>query len=150
MKMQQRHSAPWPCVLRRTAVAVMIAGGLALSGCETTPESGAGATAKAAPPAPPKAARTDAQCREFQRTITIGGKTEKAYGTACRQPDGTWKEVDKGSATPPPPRQAQAEPDNSFPYQGYPRRYLGPGAGPFYFGLGIGSHGGGVGYGVGF
>lgn len=32
-------------------------------------------------------------CREFQQTITIGGKREQAYGTACRQPDGTWKIV---------------------------------------------------------
>ena len=30
-------------------------------------------------------------CREFQQTITVGGKTEDAYGTACRQPDGTWQ-----------------------------------------------------------
>lgn len=30
-------------------------------------------------------------CREFQQTVTIGGKTETAYGTACRQPDGAWK-----------------------------------------------------------
>jgi surface antigen len=30
-------------------------------------------------------------CREFQTTATIGGKEEKAYGTACRQPDGSWK-----------------------------------------------------------
>ncbi len=30
-------------------------------------------------------------CREFQQTITVGGRTEEAYGTACRQPDGTWK-----------------------------------------------------------
>ena len=34
---------------------------------------------------------TGAYCREFQHTVTIGGKTEDAYGTACRQPDGTWK-----------------------------------------------------------
>ncbi len=33
-------------------------------------------------------------CREFQQTITIGGKTEKAFGTACRQPDGTWKIIE--------------------------------------------------------
>lgn len=32
-----------------------------------------------------------AYCREFQQTITVGGNTESAYGTACRQPDGTWK-----------------------------------------------------------
>ena len=30
-------------------------------------------------------------CREFQQTITAGGDTESAHGTACRQPDGTWK-----------------------------------------------------------
>ena len=30
-------------------------------------------------------------CREFQQTITVGGQTEDAYGTACRQPDGTWQ-----------------------------------------------------------
>ena len=32
-------------------------------------------------------------CREFQSDITIEGKSEKAYGTACRQPDGSWKIV---------------------------------------------------------
>lgn len=32
-------------------------------------------------------------CREYQTTVTIDGKTERAYGTACRQPDGTWKVV---------------------------------------------------------
>lgn len=32
-------------------------------------------------------------CREFQNTVTIDGKTEHAYGTACRQPDGSWKIV---------------------------------------------------------
>lgn len=30
-------------------------------------------------------------CREFQETIVVGGRRQKAYGTACRQPDGTWK-----------------------------------------------------------
>jgi surface antigen len=30
-------------------------------------------------------------CREFQETVTIGGKTETAHGIACRQPDGSWK-----------------------------------------------------------
>ena len=36
---------------------------------------------------------TGAYCREFQQTVNIGGKTQQAYGTACRQPDGTWKVV---------------------------------------------------------
>lgn len=35
-------------------------------------------------------------CREFQQTITVGGQTEQAYGTACRQPDGSWKIVNNG------------------------------------------------------
>jgi surface antigen len=30
-------------------------------------------------------------CREYQQTVTIGGKTEKAYGTACKQANGSWK-----------------------------------------------------------
>ena len=30
-------------------------------------------------------------CREYQQTVTIGGKEDQAYGTACRQPDGSWK-----------------------------------------------------------
>ena len=32
-------------------------------------------------------------CREFAQTVNIGGRTEEAYGTACRQPDGTWQIV---------------------------------------------------------
>ena len=32
-------------------------------------------------------------CREYQSTLSIGGQSEQAYGTACRQPDGSWKVV---------------------------------------------------------
>jgi len=32
-------------------------------------------------------------CREFTQTVLIGGRQEQAYGTACRQPDGTWKVI---------------------------------------------------------
>ena len=32
-------------------------------------------------------------CREFQNQITVGGKTQSGYGTACRQPDGSWQIV---------------------------------------------------------
>src|SRR5262245_58798883 len=32
-----------------------------------------------------------AYCREYQQTVTIDGKPERSYGTACRQPDGSWK-----------------------------------------------------------
>ena len=34
-----------------------------------------------------------AYCREFQQSITVGGKREQGYGTACQQPDGTWRIV---------------------------------------------------------
>ena len=30
-------------------------------------------------------------CREYIIDAVIGGKKEKIYGTACRQPDGSWK-----------------------------------------------------------
>ncbi|OGT51088.1 MAG: hypothetical protein A3E84_04540 [Gammaproteobacteria bacterium RIFCSPHIGHO2_12_FULL_42_13] len=32
-------------------------------------------------------------CREYQTTVTVNGETKKAYGKACRQPDGSWKIV---------------------------------------------------------
>jgi surface antigen len=32
-------------------------------------------------------------CREYEQSVTIGGKAQKSYGTACRQPDGSWKLV---------------------------------------------------------
>ena len=30
-------------------------------------------------------------CREYQTTVTVGSETQDAYGTACRQPAGTWQ-----------------------------------------------------------
>ena len=30
-------------------------------------------------------------CREYEQSVTIGGETQQAYGTACRQPDGSWR-----------------------------------------------------------
>lgn len=32
-------------------------------------------------------------CREFQQQVIIGGRNQDAYGTACRQPDGSWEIV---------------------------------------------------------
>lgn len=29
-------------------------------------------------------------CREYTKDVTIAGRTETIYGTACRQPDGSW------------------------------------------------------------
>ena len=30
-------------------------------------------------------------CREYRQDITVGTEKHQAYGTACRQPDGSWK-----------------------------------------------------------
>lgn len=30
-------------------------------------------------------------CREYMVDAVVGGKKQKVYGTACRQPDGSWK-----------------------------------------------------------
>lgn len=30
-------------------------------------------------------------CREYTQTISVGGKKQEGYGTACRQPDGSWQ-----------------------------------------------------------
>ena len=32
-------------------------------------------------------------CREYQQTVNIGGKSQTAYGRACRDTDGTWRLV---------------------------------------------------------
>ncbi|HZS85111.1 MAG TPA: hypothetical protein VFA50_19710 [Stellaceae bacterium] len=45
------------------------------------------------PPAvygPPAAA---GQCREYTTTSIVGGQPQQLYGTACLQPDGTWRIV---------------------------------------------------------
>ena len=35
-------------------------------------------------------------CREFHHEVTIGGNREQTYGTACRQPDGSWEVISTG------------------------------------------------------
>ncbi len=30
-------------------------------------------------------------CREYSQTVMVGGQSQKAFGNACRQPDGSWK-----------------------------------------------------------
>ena len=32
-------------------------------------------------------------CREYRTTATIAGRRQHLYGTACRQPDGSWQRV---------------------------------------------------------
>ena len=34
---------------------------------------------------------TGGPCREYRLNAVVDGKTDQVYGTACRQPDGTWR-----------------------------------------------------------
>lgn len=44
-------------------------------------------------PAAPYQADNGQYCREFTHKINVGGRSETGYGTACRQPDGSWQIV---------------------------------------------------------
>lgn len=33
----------------------------------------------------------NAYCREFTKTIYVGGRAQQGYGTSCLQPDGSWQ-----------------------------------------------------------
>jgi surface antigen len=33
-------------------------------------------------------------CREYRTTASIGGESQSTWGTACRQPDGSWRLMD--------------------------------------------------------
>jgi len=71
-------------------------------------------------------------CREFQQTIVVGGQEQSAYGTACRQPDGSWQIANAANASAPhaaatpmvtddavayvPPRHPRARTNRHNPY----------------------------------
>ncbi len=96
-------------------------------------------------PAAAVSAPIASNCREFSDTITINGQPQQAHGTACQQPDGSWRIVDQGqSGTPGAPATTQTvpgyypaypypyDPYYSYPYYPY---YYGP---PVALGLGFG------------
>jgi hypothetical protein len=45
----------------------------------------------AAPVSPPYAGRSGQTCREYRSNVTVGGRVQPSYGTACLQPDGSWR-----------------------------------------------------------
>ncbi|WP_353859925.1 hypothetical protein [Azospirillum formosense] len=51
------------------------------------------ATIAATPTGPAYTARNGQLCREYQTTVMVGGLAQPGYGTACRQPDGSWRVV---------------------------------------------------------
>lgn len=94
-------------------------------------------------------------CREFTQTITIAGQKQPAYGTACRQPDGSWKIV-ADEPRPSAPVQAQAAPPPAparpvyaypayapyYPYAYGPYPYFPPFGFSLSFGYVFGGHSG--------
>lgn len=59
------------------------------------PQAGAAGFPQTAGVAPFNAAQPTGQClqvREYQTTIIVGGAPQDAYGNACLQPDGTWRQ----------------------------------------------------------
>ena len=85
-------------------------------------------------------------CREFQQTIIIDGKPQQGYGTACRQPDGTWQIVNPSTlhrAEQPPTEVTHVhvyEPAYPYAYAyPYPYWYF---PGFFSFSFGYEEHGG--------
>lgn len=55
----------------------------------------------AAPLMMAKSAEARDYCREYQKSIRVGGHIESGYGTACMQPDGSWMIVEsRGTVDP--------------------------------------------------
>jgi hypothetical protein len=46
-----------------------------------------------APPAPVYQSGNGQTCREYQTTVMVDGRPQPGYGTACLQPDGTWRMI---------------------------------------------------------
>jgi hypothetical protein len=44
-------------------------------------------------PSAPVAQQSQQYCREYQTTSIINGRPQQVFGTACLQPDGTWRIV---------------------------------------------------------
>lgn len=51
------------------------------------------APVQATPISPPYTDGYGRYCREYQSTLSVGGASQRGYGTACLQPDGSWRIV---------------------------------------------------------
>ena len=113
---------------------------IALSGCVVAPPPTPVITAPATAPVATSSAPQTQHCREFQKTVTIGGRSQEAYGTSCLQPDGSWKIVspEETSPSPAPPPVAAVPVFPAYrpvPFAYYPGYVFGP---PVAVGLGFG------------
>jgi hypothetical protein len=145
---------------RPISLLALLAASAMLAACQTTDSAPQetitwdkpASTVPATPQPPVARGQGEPQCREYQTTITIGGVPQKAYGRACRQPDGTWKDENvlrdqPYSETPP----ARVENIHPYGWRGYhypEHPYYGHGG--LSIGVGAGTRGGYMGYGVGF
>ncbi len=107
----------------------------------------------------PRSDPNGAYCREYQQPVVIGGVSRKSYGTACQQPDGTWKILpsdvqQQANANTPPidyvsPPQYVSAPVYMVPPPVYyqPAPYYGPYPYPYGYGSGFSV---GIGFGGGY
>lgn len=58
-----------------------------------TPAPAPAAPVVGTPASAPYTASNGQTCREYQTTVTVGGQPQDTRGTACLQPDGTWRIV---------------------------------------------------------
>jgi hypothetical protein len=98
--------------------AIVLVIGLLTAGCVAAPPPifAPAASAQMAP----------RQCREFNTTIIVDGREQPAYGTACLQPDGSWRVVPPQTVA---PRETYVERRVYVPYDP-PRYYYPP---PYYY-----------------
>jgi hypothetical protein len=105
--------------IRRLApLALFAAAGLA--GCVGYVPARPVAAVPVATAAPIQQQPVDAGCREFRQTAVVGGQAQEMIGTACPQPDGTWRIIGPPGETAqaaPPPQTVYIE--RSAPYPVY-------------------------------
>ncbi len=58
-------------------------------------------------------------CREYTQSLKIGNALQQGYGTACRQPDGSWQLMPTAqtAGAPPPPPITYVVRENNVYYQ---------------------------------
>lgn len=71
----------------RTTQSTLESSPIGKSGQWRNPDSGASGYVT-----PTRTYQTNGQyCREYTQSITVAGRTQQGFGTACRMPDGTWQ-----------------------------------------------------------
>ena len=101
--------------------------GLVGSACVAEPPPMVVASAPPVPIGAGQPAAPQQGCREFNTPVTIGGQQQQAYGTACMEPDGSWKIEQQIAGQPPQSYVVAPQAYQSY----YPADYL---ADPWFYG----------------